>query len=103
MIAEIQSIVGLQQNYWHYFYLQAIYNLAAYVQLLPASEAHHHSGQGGLLSHTLETALQALRIRRGKLLPPNADAETVTRLKDVWTYGISLALCVMTLENQSPM
>lgn len=94
VIAEIRSIVGLQQNYWNYFYLQTIYNLAEFVQLLPASEAHHHSGQGGLLSHTLDTALQALRIRRGKLLPPNADAETVTRLKDVWTYGIFTgALC----------
>jgi len=94
VIAEIRSIVGLQQNYWQYFYLQTIYNLAEYVQLLPASEAHHHSGQGGLLSHTLDTALQALRIRRGKLLPPNADSETVTKLKDVWTYGIFTgALC----------
>jgi len=94
VIANIRSIVGLQQNYWNYFYLQTIYNLAEYVQLLPASEAHHHFGQGGLLSHTLDTALQALRIRRGKLLPPNADAETVTKLKDVWTYGIFTgALC----------
>ncbi len=42
----------------------------------------------------MDTALQALKIRIGKLLPPNADAETVTRLKDVWTYGIFTgALC----------
>lgn len=94
VIANIRSIVGLQQNYWNYFYLQTIYNLAEYVQLLPASEAHHHSGRGGLLSHTLDTALHSLRTRRGKLLPPNADAETVTKLKDVWTYGIFTgALC----------
>ena len=46
------------------------------------------------MSHTLETSLNALRIRRGKLLPPNSDAETVTKYKDVWTYAVfTAALC----------
>jgi len=93
-IKEIQSIVGLQQKYWNYFYLKTLQNVAEFVQELPASEAHHHSGRGGLLLHTLETASNALRLRRGKLLPPNADAETVTKLKDAWTYAIfTAALC----------
>jgi len=93
-IKEIQTIVGLQQKYWNYFYLKTLQNLAEFVQELPASEAHHHSGRGGLLLHTLDTASNALRIRRGKLLPPNADAETVTKLKDAWTYAIfTAALC----------
>lgn len=93
-IAEIQSIVGLPRKHWNILYLKTLSNLAEYVQELPASEAHHHSGRGGLLSHTIETALNSLRIRRGKLLPPNSDAETVTKLKDVWTFAIFTgALC----------
>ncbi len=87
-IVAIQSIVGLEKRFWNHLYLQTMINLAEYVQGLPASEAHHHSDVGGLLQHTLETTLNALRIRRGKLLPPNADAETVTRLKDLWTYAV---------------
>ena len=87
-IAEIRAIVGLPRNYWNALYLNTLTRLAEYVQELPASEAHHHSTAGGLLSHSIEVALNALRIRRGKLLPPNTDAETVTRLKDVWTYAV---------------
>ena len=37
-------------------YLPVITRYAAYVYLLPASEAHHHRGAGGLLRHGLETA-----------------------------------------------
>jgi integrating conjugative element relaxase (TIGR03760 family) len=93
-IAEIKSTVGLSYKFWNVLYLKTLTNLAEYIQELPASEAHHHSGRGGLLAHTLETALNSLRIRRGKLLPPNSDAETVTKFKDIWTYAVfTAALC----------
>ena len=93
-ISEIRSIVGLSSRFWNALYLNTLNNLSEYIQELPASESHHHSNRGGLLAHTLETALNALRIRRGKLLPPNSDAETVTKYKDVWTYAVfTAALC----------
>lgn len=37
----------------------AILNYAAYAHLLPASDSHHHFGQGGLFRHGLEVALNA--------------------------------------------
>jgi len=37
----------------------AIMNYAAYAHLLPASDSHHHCGQGGLFRHGLEVALNA--------------------------------------------
>jgi hypothetical protein len=61
--------------------------LARFVQQLPASEAHHHAGPGGLLQHSLEVALEALKLRRRALLPPGASAEQLSRLHDVWTYA----------------
>ena len=42
-------------------YRPAINRYAAYVYLLPAREAHHHRGAGGLLSHGLETAKYVLQ------------------------------------------
>jgi integrating conjugative element relaxase (TIGR03760 family) len=67
--------------------------LAGFVQQLPASEAHHHAGPGGLLSHALEVVLEAMKLRRGALLPPGASAEELARLQDVWTYAcVSAAL-----------
>ena len=71
-IKEIRSIAGLSGKYWDQLYLKTLLNLAEYIQELPASEAHHHSDRGGLLRHTVDTALFSLRARRGKLLPPNA-------------------------------
>jgi hypothetical protein len=42
-------------------YMPVIERYAAYVYLLPASEAHHHRGAGGLLRHGLETAKYVLQ------------------------------------------
>ena len=93
-IAEIRAMVGISKRLWEALYFETLINLAQYIQGLPASEAHHHSDRGGLLTHTIDTATQALRIRRGKLLPPNSDAEVVTKYKDVWTYAVFTAsLC----------
>ena len=91
MVQEARSIVGLPRQHWDALYQTAIERFALYVQELPASEVHHHSGRGGLLAHGIEVMVNALRIRTGKLLPPNADAETVTRFKDLWTYAVFTA------------
>ena len=58
-----------------------------FVQQLPASEAHHHAGAGGLLRHGLEVVHEALRLRRTVLLPAGAPAEEVARQEDIWTYA----------------
>ena len=42
-------------------YRSAILRFACFVHLLPASQAHHHRGAGGLLRHSIEVGLWALR------------------------------------------
>lgn len=69
----------------------ALFNFAEFVQLLPASESHHHANPGGLLAHTLETVLHALTIRTGYLLPLGAGAEVIAAERDFWTYAVFLA------------
>jgi len=64
---------------------------AEFVQLLPASEAHHHANPGGLLLHTLEVVDFALAYRRSYMLPLGAGAERVNELKHVWTSGVLLS------------
>ncbi|MBK5944818.1 hypothetical protein CCR79_13145 [Halorhodospira halophila] len=72
----------------------AIQRLALLVQDLPASEAHHHAGRGGLLDHSLETALYALQRRQGHILPPHAETERVIHEADAWSYAV-LALALL--------
>lgn len=69
----------------------ALMNFAEFVQLLPASESHHHANPGGLLAHTLETVLHALTIRTGYLLPLGAGAEVIAAERDFWTYAVFFA------------
>lgn len=69
----------------------ALLHFAEFVQLLPASESHHHANPGGLLAHTLETVLHALTIRTGYLLPLGASAEVIAAQRDFWTYAVFLA------------
>ena len=53
---------------WSTYVEPVIRRYAAFVHLIPASEAHHHRGSGGLLRHGLEVAFQSLRLSRGVLV-----------------------------------
>ncbi|MBW8831975.1 MAG: TraI domain-containing protein [Burkholderiales bacterium] len=68
--------------------LPAVQRYAEFVQLMPASESHHHANVGGLLAHTLETAHHALVLRGGYLLPRNGGAEIIDAQRDYWTYAV---------------
>ena len=87
-IREIQQLAGIPQKHWRILYLDALASYANYVQLLPASEAHHHADTGGLLRHGLDVALHALRLRRAHLLPQGADTEEIVAKQEVWSYAV---------------
>jgi integrating conjugative element relaxase (TIGR03760 family) len=71
--------------------LPVIYRAAEWVQLLPASESHHHAHPGGLLLHMMESVLHATRFREGVMLPVGAPVEEMPARKHRWTYGVFLA------------
>ena len=66
-------------------FIPAIRRYAEYVQLMPASEAHHHAHAGGLLAHTLEMVLAAMTWRNAHFLPTNAPVEQIDAERDQWT------------------
>ncbi|MBU4183580.1 MAG: TraI domain-containing protein, partial [Gammaproteobacteria bacterium] len=47
----------LSSQVWRRDLQPAVQRYAEYVQLMPASESHHHAHVGGLLAHTLEMTL----------------------------------------------
>ena len=91
LLTHIHQHVGVPDSHWDAIYLKFIHNFAELVQLLPASESHHHSGAGGLLTHSLEVGLNALKLRKGKMLPLGACAEVIEEQKELWTYAIFTA------------
>ncbi|MGH8651507.1 MAG: MobH family relaxase [Gammaproteobacteria bacterium] len=88
----IEELTRLTAAHFELLYRQALRNYAAYVQQLPASEAHHHAGLGGLLDHGLEAAVLALKLRRGHLLPPGAATEVIDAQADLWSYACFTAV-----------
>ncbi|ECD9611749.1 relaxase [Salmonella enterica subsp. salamae] len=72
-------------------YQAPVFRFAERVQLLPASEYHHHSHPGGLLDHTLEVMAFAAKLRQRHLLPAGAAPEDQAREAEAWTAGIIYA------------
>lgn len=87
-IANIKLNLGLSNENWHKDALPLIHNFIRFVQRLPASESHHHAGDGGLVKHTLDVATMALLASNAKSWPPGAKTEEIARLTPVWRYGI---------------
>lgn len=76
---------------WERDLLPALHRYAAFVQLMPASEAHHHAHAGGLLSHTIEMLLAALTWRNAMLLPGGSQIEEIDAQRDQWSYVVFFA------------
>nr|WP_186085331.1 MobH family relaxase [Burkholderia gladioli] len=68
-----------------------IQQLAEFVQLLPASESHHHAQPGGLLIHLLEVARSALHFREGYRLPLGASPEDQMQHGARCSYAVLVA------------
>lgn len=64
---------------------------ADFVQLLPASESHHHADAGGLFTHTMEVTNFVLDYRRGQVLPKGAPPEALGEQAHRWTYAVFIA------------
>ncbi len=87
----IRQLTSIPDGHYNKLYNDLIQRLAELVQLLPASEAHHHAHAGGLLQHSLETAEAALRIRQSYLLPQGGIPEQQSLKADLYTYAVFTA------------
>ncbi|MFL9996254.1 MobH family relaxase [Paraburkholderia sediminicola] len=87
----IGSSVGLSTENEQRDIEPLIRRLTEFVQLLPASESHHHAQPGGLLIHLLEVARYALHFREGYRLPLGASPEDQMRHGARCSYTVLVA------------
>ncbi len=85
-----RSGLALPFEVWPEFVVDTVVNYALWCQDLPASESYHHAGKRGLLLHSLDTAIYAMRLRRNYILPPNVAPEDVIHREIIWVYGVFL-------------
>ncbi len=85
-----RSGLALPYEVWDEFVVDTVIRFAKLCQELPASESYHHATPRGLLLHSLDVAIYAMRIRRNYILPPNTAPEEVIHKEIVWVYGVFL-------------
>jgi len=91
LLEHIWQRTSLSRAQFDALYLAPIHRFAELVQLLPASEAHHHAWPGGMLDHALEVVAFALKMRQSRLLPVGAVPETQAAQGEAWTAAIAYA------------
>lgn len=88
MVKMLWDTTSLTQDVFDEYILAPIQQYAELVQLLPASESHHHAYPGGMLDHALEMACYGLRLRQRHLLPPNAKPEDQSSAGELWSAAV---------------
>ena len=86
-LRNIKRIVQMDDVRYKILYQDVIERFAELVQLMPASQAHHHAVPGGLFVHTLEVMEYALSLRQQYKLPLLAAQEIQEAQRHVWTYA----------------
>ncbi len=94
LVARISRAAGVTVEQFEVRYMAPIRNLAAYVQLLPATDGQYFDGPGGLLRMSLEIALHALQTATGSVFPTVGAVDKRTAMLPRWELACFLAgLC----------
>ena len=94
LIERIRATLGLGDAEFEAQVQPVLERYAAFVHLLPASEAHHHRGAGGLLRHGLEVAWLATQAAQSKVFGYGHPPAQRRQLEPAWQLGALYAgLC----------
>ncbi|MFL7013620.1 TraI domain-containing protein [Enterovibrio norvegicus] len=90
-VAQIKEIAGLSDEYFDKYYRPVINNFAVLCQDIGASERYHHAHRFGLIEHSLEVAMYAMRKSQGCVYFPDGNVETIQWLERVFMYTVFCA------------
>jgi conjugal transfer pilus assembly protein TraI len=94
LIGRLRHGIGCTPEFFAIHVLPVVDRYAAFVHLLPASEAHHHRGAGGLLHHGLEVAFLAGQASHGKVFAYDREPKVRRVHEPLWRLAAALAgLC----------
>jgi conjugal transfer pilus assembly protein TraI len=94
LIGQLQDALAFTDARFATLVQPVVSRYAAFVHLLPASEAHHHRGAGGLLRHGLEVACRAAQASQGRVFALDRPPSERRALEPRWHLAAGLAgLC----------
>ncbi|MCW5706966.1 MobH family relaxase [Shinella sp.] len=91
LLEHIWQRTSLSRAQFGKLYRTPLERYAELVQLLPASESHHHAYPGGMLDHGLEIVAYALKLRQSRLLPAGTTPEEQAEQSEAWTTATAYA------------
>lgn len=91
LMGRLRAAVGQPDAQFDAIYLPLIQRYAEYVHLLPASQAHHHRGAGGLLRHGMEVALWAIQGSERIMFARGEPPEVRREIEPVWQCAVFVA------------
>lgn len=91
IIRRIKYIAGVNHAEFDRLYMPILVKYAEFVQLLPASQNHHHKGAGGLLRHGLEVGKMALELTSGIMFSGKESTELKRVLEPRWRFATFVA------------
>jgi conjugal transfer pilus assembly protein TraI len=94
LVGKLRYGIGCTPTFFQTQVRPVVDRFAAFVHLLPASEAHHHRGAGGLLHHSLEVAFWAGQASAGKVFAMDREPAVRRVHEPLWRLAAALAgLC----------
>jgi conjugal transfer pilus assembly protein TraI len=87
----LRHTLALPERDFHTIVLPVVERYAAFTHLLPASEAHHHRGAGGLFRHGLEVAYWAALASEGVVFGAGATPRERKEQEPRWRLAVCLA------------
>lgn len=87
----LRHTLALPERDFHTIVLPVVERYAAFTHLLPASEAHHHRGAGGLFRHGLEVAYWAALASEGVVFGAGATPRKRKEQEPRWRLAVCLA------------
>lgn len=91
LVSRIQQTLGLSQAESDELLRPVLENYASFVHLLPASEAHHHRGAGGLFRHGLEVAFWATQASEAIIFVRDGTPRQRREQEPCWRFAVCLA------------
>jgi hypothetical protein len=94
MVHQLKEIVDIGEHrkapngepLFNELYVSVIKRYISYIHMLPASEDHHHSNTGGLLTHSLEAAYESLRWSKERKYSATGMMDLDAQIKPIMDY-----------------
>lgn len=90
-VRALSSGIGLPPSEFNRLIMPVLDGFASFAHMLPASQAHHHRGSGGLLAHSLEVAVHALNACQVTVFDHDKYPAMRIKRRDKWSVAAVLA------------